>query len=66
MTKTILSAVLIVAAAPALAHGDHGTGLETVAHLALSADHLLGAVVGAGVTLAVVLGVKWLRRASPR
>lgn len=64
MTKTTLTAAaLSVAAVPALAHGDHGSGLETVAHFALSADHLLGAVVGAGLTLAVVFAVKWLRRA---
>ncbi|WP_224824871.1 hypothetical protein [Cognatishimia sp. MH4019] len=64
MTKTTLTTIaLMTAAAPALAHGDHGTGLETVLHFALSADHLLGAVVGAVLTLVVIGGLKWLRRA---
>ncbi|MEL7214155.1 MAG: hypothetical protein AAGK92_15945 [Pseudomonadota bacterium] len=63
MTKTTITATaLTLAAAPAFAHGDHGTGLETVAHFVLSADHMLGAVVGSVLTLAVVFGVKWLRK----
>lgn len=63
MTKTtILAVVSALTATSAFAHGDHGAGIETVAHLALSADHMLGAVVGALVTLAVVFGLKRLRK----